>query len=129
MGFLDQPPTIIHVAVSGLEAHYQSEGDQLEDTVHKTLEQKPRLRRKYQRPDLASDRLYRSQVVHPVDGESTCTLSCGEDLSCLILRSPRSEKDDNPAIHYGLIVSANQLMKDALIRDKLAGHPRHLRLC
>ena len=27
---------------------------------------------------------------------------------------------DDPAIHYGLIVSANQLMEDALVRDKLA---------
>lgn len=55
-----------------------------------------------------------------IDTKSTCTLSCGEDPSCLVLRSLRTEDDDNPAIHYGLIASANQLMKDALIRDKLA---------
>lgn len=35
-------------------------------------------------------------------------------------RPERGEEDDNPAIHYGLIASANQLMKDAHIRDKLA---------
>ncbi|KAJ5496769.1 hypothetical protein N7463_008756 [Penicillium fimorum] len=119
-GFLDQPPTILRAAVNGLEAHYESEGNQLDETVHKILEKKPRLRRKYQRPDLASDQLYRSQVVHPVDGDSTCALSCGEDPSYLVPRSPRTDDDDNPAIHYGLIASANQLMKDALIRDKLA---------
>ena len=31
----------------------------------------------------------------------------------------RTEHDDNPTIHYGLIASANQLMKDALIRDSV----------
>ena len=119
-GFLDQPPTVLRAAVNGLEAQYESEGNQLDGTVHKILEKKPRLQRKYQRPDQASDRLYRSQVVHPGDYESTCTLSCGEGPSCLVLRSLRTEDDDNPAIHYGLIASANQLMKDALLRNKLA---------
>lgn len=38
----------------------------------------------------------------------------------MVLRPERSEHEDNPAIHYGLIASANQLMKDALIRDRLA---------
>jgi nucleoside phosphorylase len=41
-------------------------------------------------------------------------------MSNLVLRSPRSEHEDNPAIHYGLIASANQLMKDAVIRDRLS---------
>ncbi|KAL4946534.1 hypothetical protein BDV06DRAFT_233121 [Aspergillus oleicola] len=119
-GFLDQPPTVLRAAVNGLEAQYESEGNQLDDMIHEILEKKPRLRKKYQRPDPASDRLYQIQVVHPVDGESICTSSCGEDPSCLVSRSPRTEDDDTPAIHYGLIASANRLMKDALIRDKLA---------
>jgi nucleoside phosphorylase len=38
----------------------------------------------------------------------------------LIIRRERTEGEDNPAIHYGLIASANQVMKDALIRDTLA---------
>ncbi|KXG45628.1 uncharacterized protein PGRI_033950 [Penicillium griseofulvum] len=118
-GVLDQPPTVLRAVVNGLEARYEIEGNQLDNTVHKILQKKKRLQKKYQRPDLASDRLYQSQVVHP-DGESTCDLCYREDLSCLVPRSPRTEDDDNPAIHYGLIASANQLMKDALIRDRLA---------
>jgi nucleoside phosphorylase len=38
----------------------------------------------------------------------------------LIERQERAEHEDNPAIHYGLVASANQLMKDAVIRDRLA---------
>ncbi|KAJ5531396.1 hypothetical protein N7527_004789 [Penicillium freii] len=37
-----------------------------------------------------------------------------------VSRSPQDEEEDNPVIHYGLIVSANQLIKDARTRDKLA---------
>lgn len=35
------------------------------------------------------------------------------------MRYERAEGEDNPTIHYGLIASADQLMKDALIRDRL----------
>jgi nucleoside phosphorylase len=38
----------------------------------------------------------------------------------MILRPERTEDKDNLAIYYGLTVSANQLMKDVLIRDKFA---------
>ncbi|KAJ6032492.1 hypothetical protein N7540_003224 [Penicillium herquei] len=45
---------------------------------------------------------------------------CADSSSKLVFRSERTDEDDNPAIHYGLVASGNQLMKDALIRDKLA---------
>lgn len=119
-GFLDQPPTILRAAVNGLAAQYEGEGHQLDEAVNQILRDKPRLRKKYQRPDLNSDQLYQSQVVHPAASELPCALNCGDDPSCIVSRSPRLEDDDNPAIHYGLIASANQLMKDAFLRDKLA---------
>ena len=118
-GFLDQPPTLLRAAVNGLQAQYEMEGHQLDESIRHALEKRPRLRKKYQRPNLESDRLYRSHIVHPLDGRSDCKMVCGDDSTKLILRHPRSEDEDNPAIHYGLIASANQLMKNALIRDKL----------
>jgi len=36
------------------------------------------------------------------------------------MREERREEDDNPVVHYGLIASADRLMKDATIRDALA---------
>ncbi|KAH6957582.1 hypothetical protein BKA56DRAFT_460849, partial [Ilyonectria sp. MPI-CAGE-AT-0026] len=30
------------------------------------------------------------------------------------------QDEDNPTIHYGVIASGNQLIKDASVRDKLA---------
>ncbi|KAH8722848.1 nucleoside phosphorylase domain-containing protein [Phaeosphaeriaceae sp. PMI808] len=119
-GFLNQPPTVLRTAVSGLKAQYESDGHRLEETINGILKKKVRLRKKYQRPDRDSDMLYQSRVIHPADDESACAIACGDNLGNLILRTERTEEEDNPAIHYGLIASANQLMKDALIRDKLA---------
>ncbi|EHK19737.1 uncharacterized protein TRIVIDRAFT_132539, partial [Trichoderma virens Gv29-8] len=117
--FLDQPPTLLRGAVHGLKAQYEIEGHRFQETINNVLEQMPRLQKKYQRPHLSTDRLYRSQVVHPSDSNSTCAVACGNDGSTLLLRQPRAKDEDNPAIHYGLIASGNQLMKDALIRDRL----------
>ena len=81
---------------------------------------KQRLRKKYKRPDLITDKLYILEVTHPLNNDSNCAKVCGNDPSKLISRSERTEDTDNPAVHYGLIASANQLMKDALVRDRLA---------
>ncbi|KAF4625129.1 hypothetical protein G7Y89_g13040 [Cudoniella acicularis] len=120
MGFLNQPPTLLRAAVSDIKAEHEGEGHYLDDAINSVLERKPKLRKKYKRPDRSSDRLYQSGHIHPPNDGSGCLTACGEDPSYLILRAERTDEDDNPAIHYGLIASANQLMKDALIRDKLA---------
>ncbi|KAN0069994.1 hypothetical protein V8E54_011575 [Elaphomyces granulatus] len=51
---------------------------------------------------------------------SSCARSCGNGPLKSIIRPERTEDEDNPAIHYGLIALANQVVKDALIRDTLA---------
>lgn len=119
-GFLNQPPIALRTAVNGLKSQYESEGHQLEEAINGILEKKPRLRKKYKRPESGSDRLYRSTFIHTLDNEASWAVVCGDDPSHLILRHERTEDEDNPVIHYGLIASENQLMKDALIRDSLA---------
>ncbi|KAG7436789.1 putative ankyrin repeat protein L93 [Fusarium oxysporum f. sp. raphani] len=118
-GSLNQPPQLLLTALSGLEAEYELEGHQLNAHVDRALEQWPRLRQKYSRPPSDSDRLYRSDIVHP-DSSDGCADVCSNDPACLVDRKERGEQEDDPAIHYGLVASANQLMKDALARDKLA---------
>ncbi|RYP59454.1 hypothetical protein DL770_010191 [Monosporascus sp. CRB-9-2] len=117
-GFLDQPPTVLRTAVSGLKAQYESDGHQLEEVINIALQKKSRLRKKYNRPDTSTDRLYRADVVHNAQG--CCATATSDDISKLVSRVARTEDDDNPAIHYGLIASANQLMKDASMRDRLS---------
>ncbi|KAL6803985.1 ankyrin repeat-containing domain protein [Trichoderma sp. SZMC 28012] len=118
-GFLNQPPTFLRTAVNGLQADYEINGHQLEEAVNSILSKMPRLRKKYGRPQSSSDRLYKSTVIHPLGTEEDCISSCGNDSSMLEQRMDRTEDEDNPGIHYGLIASGNQIMKDAIIRDRL----------
>ncbi|KAL7935390.1 hypothetical protein V8C35DRAFT_321484 [Trichoderma chlorosporum] len=120
-GFLNQPPQILRAAVNGLKAQYEADGHNLTQMVNKAIEKTPRLRKKYTRPEANTDRLYLSGIVHPQDDDATCDYSCSDPyLSLLQVRPDRTEDDDNPAIHYGLIASGNHLMKDAALRDALA---------
>ncbi|KAL6806061.1 ankyrin repeat-containing domain protein [Trichoderma sp. SZMC 28012] len=119
-GFLNQPPTVLRTAVSGLRSHYELEGHQLDLNISKVLEKWKRLKRNYSRPPESTDLLYRTDIIHPLGDETSCTVLCGDSPSKLIFRPERTEDDDIPTIHYGLIASANQLMKDALIRDTFA---------
>ena len=56
--------------------------------------------------------LFASHRVH-IDGEEDCT-KCGNSL----LRQQRS-KPEVPMVHYGLIASANRVLRDSAFRDKL----------
>jgi nucleoside phosphorylase len=114
-GYLNEPPQLFLTALSRLKAYYRRKGHAIDNTIQIICENNPRLRSEYCRPDSASDRLYIQSHIHK--GEGSCATSCGEDSS--ILRRERPETENNPAIHYGLIASGNQLMKDAKVRDKL----------
>ncbi|OWT43365.1 NB-ARC and ankyrin domain protein [Pochonia chlamydosporia 170] len=116
---LNQPPVVLQRVVNGLKAQYESYGNCLKEAISNILNKNPRLQREYKRPNSGSDRLYKSTVVHPPK-ETSCAVACGDDPSKLIKRDKRTEGVDNPVIHYGLIASANQVMKDALVRDALA---------
>ncbi|KAH7196238.1 hypothetical protein BKA60DRAFT_625831 [Fusarium oxysporum] len=118
-GFLDQPPMVLRTAVSALKGRYELKGHRLNGDVDMTLK-KIKKRKKYSRPLASSDRLYRSDITHPSNSSESCSVVCGDDPTHILARTERDEEDDNPAIHYGLVASANQLMKDALVRDKLA---------
>ncbi|KAK1600133.1 uncharacterized protein LY79DRAFT_585725 [Colletotrichum navitas] len=118
-GFLNQPPTVLRTAVSALESQYEMEGHQLNSIVDGAFEQWPRLRKRYSRPPPGSDRLYCSDIIHP-DLPDACSSVCSNDPAHLVLQARRDELDNDPAIHYGLIASANRLMKNATLRDKLA---------
>lgn len=114
-GSLNQPPAVLRSAVSGLESQYELSGHSIQADIDTILNKNPRLKKKYKRPE--SDRLYKSQFIHRL-AETNCNISCGD--RDLIVRAARDGDEDDPVIHYGLIASANRLMKDAQVRDKLA---------
>ncbi|KAH7325700.1 ankyrin repeat protein [Stachybotrys elegans] len=117
-GFLNWPPILLRSALVRLRVMHEMEGHQLVAAVNAKLKiiKKPK---KYVRPSPASDRLYKSHVVHPLTSSDGGDV-CGDDAAHLVARHERGEEDDDPEIHYGFIASANQLMKDARMRDELA---------
>jgi nucleoside phosphorylase len=119
-GFLNQPPAILRTAMNGLKAQYELKGHRLETAISHAIQENPRLQKKYKRPDPSNERLYRSEITHPANDATICEIVCGNDPSKLVLRPKRGEDKDNLEVHYGLIASANQLMKDATVRDRLA---------
>ncbi|KAK3994478.1 ankyrin repeat-containing domain protein [Cladorrhinum sp. PSN332] len=119
-GHLNRPPMALRTAVSTLQGIYERKGHQLGQSVEAALKEIKR-RKKYRRPPPETDRLYKSHVVHPHDAIGPCDIVCGKADSNLVTRQARDEEeDDDPAIHYGLIASGNQLMKDAHVRDMWA---------
>lgn len=68
----------------------------------------------YAFPSKLTDCLY--QPLHTHKSEKGCSGCGGSDKQVL-----REEREDNtPAIHYGTIASGNQVMKDAVTRDRLS---------
>ncbi|KAL6833522.1 putative wd40 protein [Trichoderma sp. SZMC 28015] len=114
-GFLDQPPEMLRTALQDLKSDYELEGHTLVNDVEKVLQDKPSLKKTYGHPNV-DDHLYESFFVHSNPSED-CQ-SCGNAYYNIKQRDPRDE--GGPVIHYGLIASGNQVMKDARIRDKLA---------
>ncbi|RAQ49483.1 ankyrin [Aspergillus flavus] len=115
-GFLNQPPLFLQTAVKALRTKYAISGHRLQEALSDVLEKHPRIAKDYKQPNPNTDRLYKAHVIHP-NGEESCAAICGDDLSNLV---ERPERQENPVIHYGLIASANQVMKDATVRDTLA---------
>lgn len=119
-GFLNQPPSLLRAAMADIEAQYERKGHRLEESINEAIKRWPRLQRKYKRPDQSSDRLYRSDVVHPSREKRSCDVVCGSEITKLISRPQRNDDDNDIMVHYGLIATADTLMKDALLRDVLS---------
>lgn len=120
-GFLNRPPTALLTAVVGLRVEHKRKPGSLEKAIDRVLEkEEEELREELRRPDAGTDTLYRSDFVHPANTKTPCREICGIDPRNLVPRPERTKRPRGPMVHYGLIVSGNQLMKDALRRDEFA---------
>ena len=112
-GMLNRPPKVLLTALASLQAHHFTEDSRvlefISDVQDKTT---PRRAANFTRPT-QEDCLYQSEYNH--GGSDTC-IDC--DRSKL---APRLARDyEEPVIHYGLIASANQVVKEGRRRDQLA---------
>ncbi|KIL86291.1 hypothetical protein FAVG1_10689 [Fusarium avenaceum] len=109
-GSLNTPPQVILTALSRLQAEHFTEDSRvsafLVDLPHK-------MRERFSHPGLSNDSLFKAHYLH-VGSHSTC-LEC--DHTQTVKRGDRDNVD--PVIHYGVIASGNQVIKDAELRDRL----------
>jgi hypothetical protein len=81
------------------------------------LEGNPKLANAFKYQGSSNDRLFKADVIHAKEKKS-CKSCCGDGGTNLVPRKDR--RDISPVIHYGTIGSANQVMKDPVLRDKWA---------
>ncbi len=118
-GSLNSPPTSLLTALNQLDTRHERKGNGIADTVRAMVARNPRVRVKYQYPGVEKDRWYESSFSH-VDSNVGCEVSCGHAAPPVIRRLRRPFDPEGPVVHYGIIASADQLMKDAVARDRLS---------
>jgi nucleoside phosphorylase len=116
-GLLNAPPNALLTALQRLKTDHQLKGHRIKDSVLEMIRRNPDLENEWKRPE-AEDQLYATELVHPDDTDQPCDKVC--DVAYLRPRKSRGGIKDRPAIHYGLIASADKLMKSAIVRDSLA---------
>ena len=113
MGLLNRPPDELLQAVSSLKAGHLMDEPVFPRYLLEMGSKFPRLRRASTAPHSQDDRLFETDYNHVV-GETTCA-KC--DVDRLVSRPKRA--DNIPVVHYGLIASGNQVLKDGQTRERL----------
>lgn len=104
-GFLNTTPTILLQAVAKLRANRLRRNSKLSEYVSK-LHHIP----EFVRDNAGTDVLFEATYIHA--GGQTCQ-SCSEDK--VVQREPRESA--RVVVHYGMIASGNQVMRDGTTRD------------
>ncbi|KAN0071968.1 Nucleoside phosphorylase domain containing protein [Elaphomyces granulatus] len=110
-GMLNHPPQVLLISIARLRMggnkHSVAKVLETQEQFHDTNDI-------FTRPSQEHDQLFYSTYDH-IESENTC-VKC--DREQLVHREQRASKE--PKIHYGLIASGNQVMKDGRTRDRLA---------
>ncbi|KAB8202234.1 hypothetical protein BDV34DRAFT_157380 [Aspergillus parasiticus] len=112
-GMLNRPPKILLAALNTLEAyHFTKDSQVVEFASNIQNKMPPHKAREFVRPT-DEDCLFHAEYDHV--GSEAC-INC--DRTKLVARPQREH--GGPVIHYGLIGSANRVVKDGRRRDQLA---------
>ncbi|KAI1847677.1 hypothetical protein JX265_013937 [Neoarthrinium moseri] len=133
-GALNKPPALLLTAVTKLKTDHKLEGSKIAQYLEEAQARYPRSTAKFLRSNLLQDVLFKAsyQHVHQQDrdaaedeeGEGSeeeesddeAKDACKHcDKAQIVKRKPRDMR-----VHCGLIVSGNQVIKDARVRDRLS---------
>jgi nucleoside phosphorylase len=134
-GALNNPPSALLTALAKLETEHELKGPKIPQYLDELKEKWPRLATKYVKSDLLEDVLFKPQYGHvsksTADDGSIADAENGrssdgedgyeEEKSCQFCNKTKvvKRKPRDMLVHYGLIASGNQVIKDAALRDAL----------
>lgn len=119
-GQLQRPPNIVLGAISQLQGQHERKGrSKIPELLSKMHCDNPGMS-KFRYPGAEKDHLFKASVAHH-EGKK-CEGCQGPHNINLVRRKKRAS--DDPQIHYGTIGSADQVMKDAMLRDKWSQQER-----
>jgi nucleoside phosphorylase len=112
-GFLRPPPTLLLTALATLQSQHDLDGSQIPTLLSQMIQRRPNLAKTgYVSPGSEKDCLNCARCGS-LERDSSCML-CKHGK---IQREARS--DQSPVVHYGIIASGNQLIRNAAERDRL----------
>ncbi|OOF93963.1 hypothetical protein ASPCADRAFT_209216 [Aspergillus carbonarius ITEM 5010] len=112
-GWLNAPPHELRTGVLKLQARHRREGSLTPHFLVEMLDRYPRMAKEFCHQGAEHDRLFHAHYAHEKN-EKECS---GCDSTQAVMRKPR--ENDDPIIHYGLIGSANRVVKSGTVREKL----------
>ncbi|EPS45333.1 hypothetical protein H072_698 [Dactylellina haptotyla CBS 200.50] len=113
-GVLDKPPQHLLTAIARLDAEHMTSGtNSISEYIAQMLHRFPSMTQ-FEYPGSENDQLFEAEYYHI--GDSITCEGCNPDRHI-----PRPQRQSSqPRIFYGTIGSGNQVIKDGMMRDKLA---------
>lgn len=112
-GWLNAPPYELRTGVLKLQARHRREESLVSRFLEEMFDRYPKMAKTFRHQGVENDRLFESHYAH--EGHNAHCDGC--DPAQLVARQPRDS--DHPVIHYGLIGSANQVVKNGATRERL----------
>ncbi|KAL2813522.1 hypothetical protein BJX63DRAFT_214835 [Aspergillus granulosus] len=113
-GFLNQPPQALLTSIAKLQSkELVRKSHSISTIVRDILAANPEMKEGFASPGPDNDHLFEASYNH-CSNEKDCR-KC--DPGLLVTREPR--RGIEPMVHYGLIASGDQVMKDSQTRDRL----------
>ncbi|KAL6904704.1 hypothetical protein GGI43DRAFT_287411 [Trichoderma evansii] len=106
-GFPQRPARLLLTAISSVQSDPSLTHDALEEHINHIVSVRP----EYQSPGDDRDKLFQVNSKHK-HRQKTCENCKGPHV-------PKKSRPPGPHIHYGLIASGNQVIKDAVTRDRI----------
>lgn len=114
-GTLDKPPEVLLKALARLKAQHMVHGSTAHLIHQQVLNSYSRLREEFSCPGPKEDRLFVSGYYHEDPSVSTC-----DQCDPAMLQQRPLRPDSNTRVFYGLVASANRVIKDSKLRDQLS---------